>query len=578
MTFFSCKKSQPLVHVPFTTAMKQQFDADIDQAIAHIDSMQKNSPSDSIHFIKSRAFFKKIEPILATVDTDNYAYLNQPNILKVEEEDPTNIRITNPSGYQVLEEHLFAEDRDTSIIKTHLHLIKSRLQLVKKNTSLQHLKKYHVLWMFRKQIIKVAITGITGFDSPVLENSIQESKVTYQSILRYFELFDDAFNNPVLKEKWYAELNATIEDLTGDFASFDRYAFTKNHTHTQLKLWNEIVQDWGVTFPFELAFKNDATSLYSPTTFNINYFIDQRPIPTTEAQVALGKKLFYDTNLSRSQQMSCATCHQPEKAFTDGLRIAEHQTRNSPTLLYAALQKGFFYDKRAGGLEAQISNVVKNKHEFHTDLTMLETTVRNDSSYNKLFTAAYPRKEVTHAYIRNAIAHYVRSLTPFSSKFDRNINGIENTLTQSEINGYNLFNGKAKCATCHFAPLFNGTVPPDYKESELEAIGVPIAKDTIHATVSNDLGRYYVYQTPERKHFFKTPTIRNASKTAPYMHNGVYNTLEEVIDFYNRGGGAGIGIELSYQTLPPDPLGLNKEEINDLIKFIKSLEDKDLGY
>ncbi|WP_452599649.1 cytochrome-c peroxidase, partial [Pontimicrobium sp. MEBiC01747] len=164
-------------------------------------------------------------------------------------------------------------------------------------------------------------------------------------------------------------------------------------------------------------------------------------------------------------------------------------------------------------------------------------------------------------------------LTTFNSKFDRNINGLENTLTAQEINGFNLFNGKAKCATCHFAPVFNGTVPPNFKESELEAIGVP--NDTLTTSkISNDFGRYNLFKTEERKHFFKTPTVRNISKTVPYMHNGVYITLEQVMTFYNNGGGSGVGINLEYQTLPTDSLKLKTAEIQDIIAFMKTLEDK----
>ena len=104
---------------------------------------------------------------------------------------------------------------------------------------------------------------------------------------------------------------------------------------------------------------------------------------------------------------------------------------------------------------------------------------------------------------------------------------------------------------------------------------MPQTKDTINPKLSDDLGRYDVFKTPERKHFFKTPTIRNIAKTAPYMHNGVYNTLEEVMDFYNKGGGAGLGFENEYQTLPFDNLQLTKEEIKALVTFMETLTDEE---
>ncbi|GAA4274783.1 cytochrome c peroxidase [Aquimarina gracilis] len=573
ISILSCSKEAKPEKASFNILMKEQFIDDISMAIAFLDSIPENQELTQKHFLESRKYFKKTEPILSALDIENYGFLNQPNILKIEEEDFTDIKIKNPSGYQVLEEEVFAEIVDHKIVTKHVNLVSNRLKLIRQNISFSHLKTYHFLWLFRKSIIRIAVTGITGFDSPVLENSLEESKTVYNSLKTYLKLFENQFTDKTLLKDLNNEIDASINSLSGDFNSFDRYHFIKNHTHKQLELWNQVVNDWKVSFPFELAIKNNATSLFSKNTFNIAYFSDRNSGQTTPDKIALGKRLFYDTKLSSDKKMSCATCHQPKKAFTDGLKISKGVTRNSPTLLYAALQKAFFYDKRAGSLEGQIISVVENKNEFHTDLQTLENEIKKDSSYIAHFEKSYPKRKVTNVQIRNAIASYIRSLVPFDSKFDRNINDIENTITQSEINGFNLFNGKAKCATCHFAPVFNGTVPPDYKESEIELIAVPETNDTINAKISPDLGRYYVYKTQERKHFFKTSTVRNASKTSPYMHNGVYNSLEEVMDFYNRGGGAGIGIEEKYQTLPAESLHLSENEINDIIAFMKSLED-----
>lgn len=166
---------------------------------------------------------------------------------------------------------------------------------------------------------------------------------------------------------------------------------------------------------------------------------------------------------------------------------------------------------------------------------------------------------------------YVSTLNAFNSKFDRNIRNEENTFTESEINGFNLFMGKALCATCHFLPLTNGSLPPFYKLSEREVLGVPESKN--NNKLDNDLGFYWTYQADIHRGAFKTPTLRNISKTAPYMHNGIYNTLEEVMVFYNAGGGKGFGFEIANQTLPSQELNLTQDEMNDLISFMKTLED-----
>ncbi len=202
--------------------------------------------------------------------------------------------------------------------------------------------------------------------------------------------------------------------------------------------------------------------------------------------------------------------------------------------------------------------------------------IQQNDTYNELFERIF-KNGITEKNFLYVMASYIRDLPSFSSKFDNALRNKE-TLNESEINGFNLFMGKAKCAICHFYPVFNGSVPPIYQETESEVIGVPSKKDTINAIVDPDKGVYYVYGAPLKKFAFKTPTVRNTAVTFPYMHNGVYDSLEEVIDFYNRGGGSGSGIELDNQTLPFDNLNLSETEIRDLIAFINTLNDDLIGY
>ena len=146
-------------------------------------------------------------------------------------------------------------------------------------------------------------------------------------------------------------------------------------------------------------------------------------------------------------------------------------------------------------------------------------------------------------------------------------------MNAAEINGFNLFMGKAKCATCHYVPLFNGSKPPTYYYQESEVIGVPATADTLHPLLDSDSGRIHTLNLDFFNHAFKTPTLRNIALTAPYMHNGVYKTLEEVIDFYDKGGGQGLGLSLPNQTLPADKLQLTKTEKKNLKAFLLTLTD-----
>ncbi|MCH4552981.1 cytochrome-c peroxidase [Aestuariibaculum lutulentum] len=578
LLFTSCLQEQKTAYLARDNnkneTLQKAFSNELISTIACLDSLSEsdNIKASEKHYLNARLHFKKAEPVLAFVDSENYKFLNQPNILKVEEEDATDIKINNPTGFQVLEEEIFTETPDFKSITDHAVKTKIRLELIEKNLNFNYIKPYHVLWMIRDQIIRTALTGITGFDSPVLEQSLTEGQITYSALETYLSIYKDEFNDETLYKAWHEAIEKAISELTGDFNSFNRYAFIKSNTHKNLELWNKTVSDWKVKFPFTKAINNDAASLFSKNTFNLNHFSDYND-SLTSAKVALGKTLFFETELSASKSISCATCHIPEKGYTDGLAISKGVTRNSPTLLYAGLQKGFFYDNRAGSLEGQIVSVINNENEFHSDLKGFENAIKHNPEYIEAFKTAF-NDSIKQDYIRHAIASFIRSLSPFNSKFDNNINDVENSLTASEINGFNLFTGKAKCATCHFAPLFNGTVPTTFKETEMELIGVPKTNDSINAQIDDDLGRYYLFHTPERKHFFKTTTVRNVAKTGPYMHNGVFKSLEEVLNFYNKGGGAGLGITLENQTLPPDALNLTTSEIQDIIAFLNSLTDQ----
>jgi cytochrome c peroxidase len=285
--------------------------------------------------------------------------------------------------------------------------------------------------------------------------------------------------------------------------------------------------------------------------------------------------------LSGNGSRSCASCHNPEKAFTDGLAksiafdFKGAINRNAPTIINAGLQRGSFYDMRVTFLEDQATDVLTNASEMHGSLPKAVSLLGQSAEYSSLFNKAFPQDSIalTERNLKISIASYVRSLTSMNARFDQYMRGDTNRLTALEKQGFNVFMGKAKCATCHFMPLFNGTVPPDFEKTEAEILGVPATKDTLYAQLDPDLGKFALYNKTLHKFAFKTPTLRNVALTAPYMHNGVYDTLEEVIDFYNKGGGAGLGIDVPTQTLPADKLNLTSREQAALVAFMQTLTD-----
>ena len=576
LTTVACKSEVRTIDIASTNQRIELFyTSKLNTCIDLLDSIStsENTEKNISFYKKARLHFKTIEPILASIDKNNYKSLNAPNTLQVQEEDLTDIKIRNPFGFQVIEELLYEPKIDTLKLQNTVSLTRNRLKLISENTYI-NLKDYHIIWLLRNQITRIATTGITGFDSPVLCQSLLESQYTYKTLIKLVDFFQDKFTSKKIYNNLRASFKNAITILNHDFDSFDRYGFIKNHVDKQLKLLVKTQEDWNVIFPFEMALSNNTSALFNPNTLNVFYFTDYKSDTThLKHKELLGKELFNDKTLSKDNSMACASCHIKDLAFTDGLKTFDsRQTRNSPTLTYSAYQQSYFMDGRTGSLEGQIVGVSKSHNEFNLIMDSIVNRVKKNPKYKFLLDSLYGSKR-SNFNIRHAIASYVRTLSPFNSKFDRNINGKENTLTNIEKQGFNLFMGKAVCATCHFPPLFNGTVPPDFNDTELELIGVPEKNDTINAVVSNDPGRYNMIKTKERKHFFKTPTIRNIEKTAPYMHNGVYNTLEEVLDFYNRGGGKGIGIHEKHQTLPFDNLNLSLEEQTHIIAFMKTLTD-----
>ena len=173
------------------------------------------------------------------------------------------------------------------------------------------------------------------------------------------------------------------------------------------------------------------------------------------------------------------------------------------------------------------------------------------------------------SHIISAITYYYADFSNYYSPFDNAMNN-NSAVAADARRGFNLFMSKAQCATCHFVPHFNGIKPP-YIGSEFEVLGVPA--DTAYTRLSDDKGRYDVNPAEETLHAFRTATVRNAEFTKPYMHNGVFNTLDQVIDFYDVGGGAGKKLIVPNQTLSSDSLKLTRGEKNDLKAFMHSLNE-----
>lgn len=579
-SFFSCadkdKKTQNLEDSVKTT-VSLQVDS-LNNALIRLSRCTKLD-SAKIQFDKCRAIYKKTEPFVEYYFQGFSRRINGPALDEVKIDD--NI-VNEPTGFQVIEELMFStEELNLVKMKSEIEILKTDLLFVKSNLRDFPIQNHHLYELLQHQLIRNATMGITGFDSPVAFHSIKETDESLRGIKQYFIIFCKK-NQIKNKEKCLKIISESRDYLSknNNFDTFNRLAFIKNYLmplSVELEIsFKNYIQDSPKGIK---PFKGTLSDLMQGKGFHPDAFSPYADSKTNAEKVALGKQFFNDKNLSKNNTISCATCHNPDKAFTDGLQFStirvhnQSISRNSPTLMYAAFQKSFFYDLRSQDLENQIEEVMKNPTEFNLSTKEITSRIAQQKEYKSLLTKAFTnKKEITAFEIRNAIASYVRSLMPFNAKIDNYFKG-KVTLTEAEENGFNLFAGKAKCASCHFIPLYNGTVPPWYNNSESEVIGVPKSINWKNAVVDSDLGRYKTNQIEQFRFSFKTPTIRNIEKTAPYMHNGVYTNLEDIVKFYELGGGNGIGMELEFQTLPFDNLKLSEKDKKDIIAFMKTLSD-----
>jgi cytochrome c peroxidase len=525
-------------------------------------------------FLQARLAYKNFEWAAEYFEPATSRFVNGPPVQEVE---PSG-QIFEPAGLQVIEGLLFPEYDTTKKAEliNQLTALQSRIKKYKAHFENIDILDWQVFDAAKLEVFRIETLGITGFDNPLTLKSMAESATALKSVENVIAHYDKTN-----KESFPLKFDTAEKYLTAnpDFNSFNRANFIIIFCNPITTGITELEKKLNIqTIRYNRLLNQDAKTLFDTDAFNINAYTPDQSSFATSAKIILGERLFSDPILSGNGIRSCQSCHQPEKAFTDGLvkntMISSDKAlkRNTPTLINAALQSAQFYDLRVNTLEDQSLDVVQSSVEMHGSMKVSVQKLWDDTTYRRMFSSAFPKTNRTGIdtfEVMNAIGSFVRSLTLLNSRFDAYMRGSKNAMNADEINGFNIFMGKAKCATCHYMPLFNGTFSPRYMKTEAEVIGVP--QTLTGKVIDSDMGRYDVVKAESLKHAFKIPTVRNVDRTAPYMHNGVFTTLQQVIDFYNKGGGTGLGLRIDNQTLPFDKLDLTQKESNDIIAFLKSL-------
>jgi cytochrome c peroxidase len=310
--------------------------------------------------------------------------------------------------------------------------------------------------------------------------------------------------------------------------------------------------------------------------------------PATPAKVGLGRALFAEVRLSADGSLACSSCHRPDQAFGFARPLSpafptQAERRRSPSLINVAYKAPLLWDGRVDSLDLQPLSTIADRIHFNSDPDLVVAGLALDKEYPALFRAAFGSDGISAARIGQAIAAYERTLVFDDSPFDRYMDGDTAALSDAAKRGLALFAGKAGCAACHRGPnltddAFHNIGVPDRTVRAIPAALATIAFDAKRmglpdwAAVTEDLGRQLVTKLPEDGGKFRTMSLRNVAQTAPYMHNGAFAGLEQVIDFYDAGGGSHPN-----KTASLHPLGLTVEEKADLKSFLEALTGRQRG-
>lgn len=533
----------------------------------------------------TRNSYKEIEFYIAYHYPEfSKTHLNAAPLFRIEAAGTTAYTLP-PEGLQVLDELIFsdeASEQKDKIIDITAFLYNNYNNFYLSTTKNGLSKGNNKTLALRIELIRIYTLGLTGFDTPGSLNISEETAFAFRGMQKYItsEPYFKNFNTSQA-EKLLAESTVYLSKNT-DFETFDRIEFYKNYLqplYEELGKWDGNSDDLKEFSGWNVSNKN----FFSSDFLDPYFFTILKESEDSEELRNLGKEIFFDQNLSDNGKMSCATCHLSEKGFTDGqtksLSNVEGKTvlRNSPSLYNAVFAKRFFYDMRAFYLEQQAEHVIYNNEEFNTSYESIIKKLKTKPEYKKEFRKAFKNGNIDKQNFSKALSSYVASLYSFDSDFDRFMRN-EKGISEDAKKGFNLFMGKANCATCHFAPHFSGLVPPFFNENESEVLGVtknpikisPLEIDSDKGRIKSNVKKEdsWIYENS-----FKTMTVRNIALTKPYFHNGAFNTLEEVLDFYNEGGAEGLGLKINNQTLPADKLNLTEPEIKQMIAFLNSLTD-----
>ena len=551
----------------------------IEKVIAHIEKCRSK--------LKAADFWTRyFEPIA-------YKKINGP--LPVEWETEVFEKFEKPykregAGLTLAEIYLNEEHFQKDSLVSLIQLSAKAVETFKADSITQFLQTPDAFFFCnRLYLLNLATIYTTGFECPNTDRVITELQNMLVDVNKIYEAYNNSFPKFTISQSYLNLFKQTIsfvQNQSKDFTEFNHFIFIKDYINPLFALNQQFITNYKF-YPksnLDYTLNNTTQSIFDKSLFfaqNTKGIYSRVKDKEVLHEIdSIGKLLFYDPILSGNNLRSCISCHKSDQFFTDTTSQAALQfnktdtlTRNTPSLVNAPFNHLIMLDGKLLDLQEQGKTVITNPIEMGSNQGDVLNKVLSCPTYKKAFKKYLKytptKNKVSLDHIVSAITFYFGKFSQYYSPFDDSMNKNK-PLHEDAINGFNLYMSKAQCATCHFAPSFSGIKPP-YIGNEFEIIGVPA--DANYTTLSNDKGRYEAYPAIETLHAFRTTTFRNAAITKPYMHNGVFKTLEEVINFYDGGGGMGHNLIVENQTLSPDSLDLSDLEKKQLISFIVSLNE-----
>ncbi|MBK9107821.1 MAG: cytochrome C peroxidase [Saprospiraceae bacterium] len=492
-------------------------------------------------------------------------------------------------GLFLAEEVLTDENPNPEMIKALLQKSLFAVQAFKQDSNVNQLKDpAHFYFANRLFILNLAVIYTSGFENPDSSRILPELIKTLHHTRDIYAVYARVYPSFALPQEFmnlFYKMLFFVNSGQSSYSDFDHFTFIKDYVNPLYALNAQQINSLNLRSKSfnDYSLNNKALSIFSKDLYRAqeNFSLFKRATLATKNDLKkLGEQLFHDPILSGNNLRSCASCHHPNQFFIDTNAVAPLAfdqkgilSRNAPSLINASINHLLMHDGLHLSLKDQLKAVHQKVDEMNADEETTMKELLSCPDYKKqlqLLVENSSDKKLSFEHVAEAIISYYTSFDTAVSEFDLAITGRTQVSKQVK-KGFNLFMGKAACGTCHFAPHFNGIKPP-YTGNEFEVLGVPV--DTNFTALSADQGRYGVHPVPEMRNAFRTGALRNIGKTKPYMHNGLYKSLEEVIEFYNKGGGKGRGLQLDHQTLPEDQLQLTDLEKRQLVHFLESLNER----